>query len=244
MTLLILFRAELLAAIGKYEQIFNNKGHMSRTRSRNVIDLKAMINDDNYGACELKDSLLQYLNTLHTGWWIFKTGRSRLKLNLRRVINDSRFSDRSFLCEQQQVLLHKQQLEQRLLARSRSNTAFLAASEDDKDTMIRAMAVKLEQYESEQGEAEIVIKSLQQKCDNLQRNNLSLYQKVRALIGKQAKASDCSSDRDSESTCSSGMAQSFSDMMSGDEQMDPDDDSPSNSVYGSLKGFSMTMFPS
>lgn len=80
------FKLHALKAIRNYESRFTEKKPMNAHRAKDVLTLYYILETDTSSTLDtLMEKLETYLQTIKTGWWIFKTGNSRLKDNLTDV---------------------------------------------------------------------------------------------------------------------------------------------------------------
>jgi predicted ribosome quality control (RQC) complex YloA/Tae2 family protein len=85
--LIIQYREQCQKAIRDYESIFNEDKNMSLRRSKDIVAVKEILNRSWKEVNACITSIKTYLESMETGWWIFKTGDSRLKNNLTKVIH-------------------------------------------------------------------------------------------------------------------------------------------------------------
>ncbi len=85
---LIALRSAVFMAIAKYKA---ERKKIPADRADLINQIKMIISEDSAGIEQIKSDIRDALHHIRTGWWIFKTGRSKLKRNILRVVNDCVF---------------------------------------------------------------------------------------------------------------------------------------------------------
>ena len=80
------FKKDIIQAIHQYEQKFTDEHPMSQARSVDIIDCYGLLQQPYKHVDEYSEALLVRLSHIKTGWWIFKTGNSRLRDEVTEVI--------------------------------------------------------------------------------------------------------------------------------------------------------------
>lgn len=81
------FLESIEKAIANYEAMFIGSKSMSLRRARDIIQLRDMIRQSNFE--DIDEAVLAFqirISHFKTGWWIFRTGNSRLKDNIEYMI--------------------------------------------------------------------------------------------------------------------------------------------------------------
>ncbi|MDX2164736.1 MAG: hypothetical protein SFW07_04880 [Gammaproteobacteria bacterium] len=79
-------RSQIKRAIREYESLFTENKPMPEHRCIDVVDLRIILDRhyDDLSSCI--DAVKQRLSIIKTGWWIFKTGRSRLRSGITPIL--------------------------------------------------------------------------------------------------------------------------------------------------------------
>lgn len=94
-------KKELSLAIDAYEQSFIQQQKVMPThRANDVVYFRQIINSDHDDPQTIKELLQAHFSMMRTGWFVFKTGRSRLKNYLSAILEHQDFSILHFLREQ------------------------------------------------------------------------------------------------------------------------------------------------
>lgn len=81
------FIQDTLKAVDKYEGYFDRKKPMNHHRALNVIELRYCLKEEAFDDLEqIIVAVEKILQSMHTGFWFFKTGKSRLKSLIENVI--------------------------------------------------------------------------------------------------------------------------------------------------------------
>ncbi len=80
------FRTHVNRAIREYENFFTEKNPMPEHRSLDVISIRVILDEYYPNLSSYMDAVKRHLSQIKTGWWIFKTGRSRLKNSIMPII--------------------------------------------------------------------------------------------------------------------------------------------------------------
>jgi hypothetical protein len=79
-------RAHIKSAIREYESLFTEKRPMPDHRCMDIVDLRIILDRQYKDLNSCIDAVKQRLSIIKTGWWIFKTGRSRLRSSVMPVL--------------------------------------------------------------------------------------------------------------------------------------------------------------
>jgi len=75
-------------AIVQYEKLFDGNKTMSIKRARDIIELRDLIASASFTTIEEAIERIAFrISSFKTGWWIFKTGNSRLKDNIQVMMD-------------------------------------------------------------------------------------------------------------------------------------------------------------
>lgn len=198
----IAFRNEIQTVLYHYQRAFENK----RMPAHRVADMAALYaaltsHDD---ALTLCDEIQRVLAAFKTGWFIFKTGRSRLRDALQPHLLDPCYSREAFLLAQNAEL--QQQLNS--LAITIPEDEFSLNRDDGFDTLrkdLRTALLKLKELKAEiiflkeeNATLRDEIKSLQEKNHRLAGRNKT--QRTMLYLDPLDINADSNDDKDSEKT--------------------------------------------
>jgi hypothetical protein len=79
-------RSQIKSAMREYESLFTENKPMPEHRCIDIVDLRIILDRhyDDLSSCI--DAVKQRLSIIKTGWWIFKTGRSRLRHGITPIL--------------------------------------------------------------------------------------------------------------------------------------------------------------
>lgn len=82
------FLSSIDKGIEAYEALFTANDPMPLKRAQDIIDLRCRLKVGHFrDVSQAMNLVKQKIATFKTGWWLFRTGRSRLKRNLELVIH-------------------------------------------------------------------------------------------------------------------------------------------------------------